>query len=151
MPARMPESRLSVSDTTGVLVQARQNATGHQVTLRVPCTAEWSCANKSLSFRFCSGLRERPVQLRTEIREKELLHIIQFASPAEVSLPGVDERLRGVLLDTDSIRPIGEGESWREVESNLDLVHAASKELFFELLTAETLERLEPEYQEQQP
>jgi len=93
----------------------------------------------------------RPVQLRTEIKEDDLLHIIQIVSPAEASIPGEPDKLRGVLLDIDSIRPIQEGESWPEVECNLDVVHSASKKMFFGLLTAETIERLEPEYQEPRP
>lgn len=93
-------------------------------------------------------LNMRLVQLRTEIKENGLIHIIQIASPAEVALPGEDKRLSGVLLDIDTINPIKEGESWEEVENRLDAAHSASKRMFFGLLTTETIEKLEPEYQE---
>ncbi len=93
----------------------------------------------------------RPVQLRTDIKEGDLIHIIQIVSPAEVSIPGEPAGASGVLLDIDSIRPMKGNESWADVERHLDEVHAASKRIFFALLTPETLESLEPEYEEQRP
>ena len=65
------------------------------------------------------------MQLRTEIKEKELIHIIQIVSPAEVTLPGDTKRLTGVLLDIDTIQQLKENESWGEVESRLDMTHTA--------------------------
>ncbi len=91
----------------------------------------------------------RPVQLRTEIKEGDLIHIIQIVSPAEVSIPGETGSVRGVLLDIDSIRPIKENESWPDVDKHLDEVHLSSKEMFFDLLTSETIDNLEPEYEEE--
>jgi len=91
-------------------------------------------------------INTRPVQLRTEIREEDLLHIIQIVSPAEVSIPGESERVRGVLLDIDSIRPMKQNESWSDVNDRLDSVHMSCKQMFFGLLKAETIDNLEPEY-----
>jgi uncharacterized protein (TIGR04255 family) len=90
----------------------------------------------------------QPVQLRTEIMKEGLIHIIQVVSPAEASLPGDTMSLKGVLLDIDTINIINEKDSWKEVETRLDAAHLASKRIFFDLLTAETIERLEPEYEE---
>jgi uncharacterized protein (TIGR04255 family) len=87
----------------------------------------------------------RPIHLRSELREEDLIHIIQIVSPARVVLPG-GEKLAGVLLDIDTICPLEEGESWDVLENRLEGVHAASKRMFFGLLTAETLRALEPEY-----
>jgi uncharacterized protein (TIGR04255 family) len=92
----------------------------------------------------------RPVQLRTDIKDEDLIHIIQVISPAEASVPGEPRKVVGVLLDIDSIRPMKEDESWSDVDSHLDEVHLLSKNLFFDLLTPETIEKLEPEYEEQQ-
>ncbi|AHB88526.1 hypothetical protein NK55_06105 [Thermosynechococcus sp. NK55a] len=92
----------------------------------------------------------RPVQLRTEIKEGDIIHIIQIVSPAEASIPGEPGRLLGVLLDIDSIRTMKENESWPDVESHLDDVHLSSKKMFFGLLTPETIAKLEPEYEEGQ-
>jgi len=90
----------------------------------------------------------RPVQLRTEIRENGLIHVVLIASPAEASIPGAPERLTGVLLDIDTICKLGENESWEKVEKCLDMAHMAAKQMFFRLLTSETIERLDPEYEE---
>ena len=90
----------------------------------------------------------RPLQLRTEIKECDLIHIIQVVSPAEASIPGESSRVRGVLLDIDSIRPMKENESWPDVDSHIDDVHLSSKKMFFGLLTSETIDNLEPEYKE---
>jgi uncharacterized protein (TIGR04255 family) len=91
-----------------------------------------------------------PVQLRTEIKEGDLIHIIQVVSPAEAFIPGESGRVSGVLLDVDSIRPMKENESWPDVDSHLDDVHSSSKKMFLGLLTPETIDNLEPEYEEQQ-
>jgi len=93
-------------------------------------------------------LDTRPVQLRTEIKEGDLIHIIQIISPAEVSIPGEHGSVSGVLLDIDSIRPMKEDESWSDVNSHLDDVHLSSKKMFFGLLRPETIDKLEPEYEE---
>lgn len=89
----------------------------------------------------------RPVHFRTEIKEDDSTHIIQIASPAEAALPGVQERLKGVLLDIDTIKNLEEDESWSDLDSWLDDVHTACKRMFFSLLKPETVDRLEPEYE----
>jgi uncharacterized protein (TIGR04255 family) len=88
----------------------------------------------------------RPLNLRTEIREESVIHIVQIVSPAEAAVPGESKRLAGVLLDIDTIHPMKENESWGEVEVSLDHAHSAAKRIFFSLLTNETVEKLEPEY-----
>lgn len=89
-----------------------------------------------------------PVQLRTEIREGELSHIVQIASPVEALISDGSEKVRGVLLDIDTIRVLGQDESWSDVERLLDEVHLASKRMFFGLLKPETIRQLDPEYEE---
>jgi len=91
----------------------------------------------------------RPVQLRTEIKEGNLIHIIQIVSPAEASIPGESGKVSGVLLDIDSIRPMKQNESWTDVDNDLDLVHLSSKNMFFNLLKPDTIKKLGPEYEEQ--
>lgn len=90
----------------------------------------------------------KPVQLRTEIREEDVIHIVQVVSPAEVVLPGHEKRWKGVLLDIDTIRPLSETQSWDELERCLDGAHMSCKRMFYSLLKPETVERLEPEYGE---
>jgi len=89
----------------------------------------------------------QPVQLRTEIKKDDLIHIIQVISPAEVVLPATKGPLKGVLVDIDSIRPMGDGESWDVLYERLDEVHASCKRMFFNILKAETINALEPEYE----
>jgi len=93
----------------------------------------------------------RPVQLRTEIKEGDIIHIVQILSPAEVSIPGNSKKFVGVLVDIDSIRPIKENETWNNINQHLDDIHLSSKKMFFNLLTPETIDKLEPEYKEIQP
>ncbi len=93
------------------------------------------------------SLASRPVQLVTEIHERDLVHIVQIVSPAEARLPGATSRLKGVLISMDSIKPLGEGASWGTVDERLDDVHAACKKMFFHLLKPETIQALGPEYE----
>ena len=92
-------------------------------------------------------LTTEPVQLRTEIKENSLIHVLQVISPAEVFLQDKGERLVGILVDVDSIRPIAASESWDIVFQTLDEVHGSCKKMFFALLRPETIESLEPEYE----
>ena len=92
------------------------------------------------------SVAKQPVQLRTEIIAEGLIHIIQVVSPAEVTLPGDATKTEGVLLDIDTIASFKEGGSWDDVEKRLDATHSASKKIFFDLLKAGTIARLEPEY-----
>lgn len=92
-------------------------------------------------------LAAKPVQLRTEIKENDLIHIIQIISPAEVGLPGTEGRLKGVLVDIDSIKPMVGGESWDALYQRLDDVHASCKKMFFSILKLETVDSLEPVYE----
>lgn len=89
-----------------------------------------------------------PVQVRAEIREGNVTHMVQAISPAEVKFDDGSETLRGVLLEIDSVRLMTPGESWSVVQSELDAIHDSCKQMFFSLLTAETLAKLEPVYEE---
>lgn len=85
-----------------------------------------------------------PAQVRAEIGEGSLTHMVQAISPAEVTLGEDGESMRGVLLEIDSVRTMGPGESWPVVEEELDAIHTACKKMFLSLLTDETLNLLEP-------
>lgn len=91
-------------------------------------------------------LNNKPVRLYTEIVKSDLTHIVQIVSPAKVLIPDSPETIKGVLLDIDTIKSLGENEKLSDVEKYLEMVHASSKEMFFSLLTGETLTKLEPEY-----
>jgi uncharacterized protein (TIGR04255 family) len=89
-----------------------------------------------------------PVHLRTEAQEKGMVQIVQIASPATALLPQDKTPLVGVLLDTDTICQLAEGESWDEIKKHLDAAHTKAEELFFSLLTDDTLAKLGAEYEE---
>ncbi|RME72916.1 MAG: TIGR04255 family protein [Planctomycetota bacterium] len=89
----------------------------------------------------------QPVQLRTEVVSDSIVHVVQIAAPVEVLLPGEAQRIRGLLVDTDSIRSYdAHTGQWSRVLADLDEVHTAAKEVFFRLLREDTLTALEPEY-----
>jgi len=89
---------------------------------------------------------QQPVQIRAEIKENDLTHIIQVISPAEVALTDETERKKGVLVDIDTIKTFTENGTWDELDRRLDDVHLAGKRMFFRLLNPDALQRLEPEY-----
>lgn len=93
-------------------------------------------------------LAAKPVHLRTEIKDNDFIHIVQIMSPAEVRLTDVDSRLKGVLVDIDSIMPLTDEDSWAALHQGLDAVHASCKNIFFSILKQETIEKLEPKYGE---
>lgn len=90
-------------------------------------------------------LTKYPVHLRTELRENGFLHIIQIASPAKAVLL-TREHFEGLLIDIDTIYQRETSELWLEFRDQLNRAHQLSKNLFFRLLTKETITQLEPEY-----
>jgi uncharacterized protein (TIGR04255 family) len=86
----------------------------------------------------------KPLQMRTELPDGELTHVIQIATPAEARLPeGV---LQGSVIDLETfITALPSG--WPDVRAQIDQLHERSKAVFFQqLLTADAIARLEPEY-----
>lgn len=105
-----------------------------------------SCLNIELELGGLN-LDARPVQLRSEIKERDLVHIVHIFSPAQVVLPD-SQRLAGVLLDIDTILNIENGgAAWEIINNRLDDVHSATKRMFFKLLTPGTIKELEPIYE----
>lgn len=141
-------SLIAIVHDTGLIDQLERFSLKYIDLIQLKQPPDLRCLNIDLKL---SGhqIDTQPVQLRTEIREDGLIHIIQIVSPAEASLPGDTERLKGVLLDIDTISSISKKNGyWDEVESRRDKAHLASKRIFFNLLTAGTIEELEPEYEE---
>lgn len=92
-------------------------------------------------------LRSEPLQVRTELKAGGMLHIVEIAVPAHIALQ-TGERLQGTALSTDTIclASTSADEFWRGFGNRLEEVHSANKELFFDLLSDETLKYLEPEF-----
>jgi uncharacterized protein (TIGR04255 family) len=90
-------------------------------------------------------LTSNHVQLRTELRENGFLHIVQIVSSAQAVL-STGEHFEGLLLDIDTICQREPGEFWSDFPPLLDRAHQLNKNLFFHILTDETIDQLEPEY-----
>lgn len=84
------------------------------------------------------------VQMRMEIPDEAFTHVVQIATPAEASLP---EGLTGgtiVDLETFGNEP---PKDWSDIRAQLGPLHQRSKAMFFQnLLTAEAISQLDPEY-----
>ncbi len=87
-----------------------------------------------------------PIQLRTEISEDAFVHLVQIVTPATVTIQGQTDTKHGTLIDVDTIRIVNETESWADLLEELDDLHMACKRMFFQLLKRETIQKLEPEY-----
>lgn len=104
---------------------------------------EWLNLDISLAE---SKLTSEPVNLRVELREKGVLHIVQVATFANVTLRS-KESLEGLWVDVDTIVDSPPESFWEEFPSRLRAAHYESKRQFFSLLAESTLEKLEPEYE----
>lgn len=89
-------------------------------------------------------LNQTPIQVRVELPETTVTHIVQIVSPAEIMLG--DEKQRGTLIDLETLSQ-KKLSSWAELRQDLEHLHDVSKTFFFtQLLTSSTIEKLEPEY-----
>lgn len=93
-------------------------------------------------------LRGGPLHLRAELAGQGGTQIVQILFPAEMASPDRDASIRGVLVDIDGVREVGERGSWDEVDRGLDALHSELKGTFFDILKPETLARLGPEYED---
>ncbi|QSR89278.1 TIGR04255 family protein [Methylacidiphilum caldifontis] len=84
------------------------------------------------------------VQIRLEIPDAECIHILQIATKAHANIKG--ERIIGSIIDLETL-PATKPGNWDALRAQLDLLHDHSKEFFFrEILTKETVQKLNPEY-----
>jgi uncharacterized protein (TIGR04255 family) len=107
-----------------------------------------SLASLVVSFSAAGrDLGNQPVQVRTEIKDDPFIHILQVASPVDVVIAGT-ERRQGTLVDIDTIHDVATNvDFWSALDQRLGEAHDRSKRLFFELLTPEAEQRLEPIYE----
>ncbi|MBU2802683.1 MAG: TIGR04255 family protein [Acidithiobacillus caldus] len=88
-------------------------------------------------------IRDR-VQMRLELPDAECLHVVQIATAAQANLAG--EQMTGSIIDLETL-PANTPGNWDNLRAQLDLLHDHSKALFFrQILTIETIRKLEPEY-----
>ena len=93
------------------------------------------------------SLSGEQTQLRTEIQDFKFLHAITIMSKANLNKPG-EPTVEGAFLDVDT--HLSQRMSTREfkdgLETFLDEIHAANKKIFFDLLSNDGLNSLEPSY-----
>ena len=87
--------------------------------------------------------------IRTEIVENNVINIVNVISSAQVVIPNTNA-LVGLLLDIDSISQYAAAKSpdlfWPDFLTQLDVVRAKEKEIFFSLLARPTVDRYGPQF-----
>lgn len=96
-------------------------------------------------------LTDQSFSLVVNIPRKDAHHIVTIVTNATVNLPDEGER-KGLVIDIDSIVQTGTAqlsiEAWiNDISSQLDILHQTNKEMFFECLSPEAIDLLEPEYE----
>lgn len=102
---------------------------------------------KALQVQFRIGqwsLENRPLQMRVEASDEGFNHVIQIATPAIANLP--EGKLQGSVIDLETFSS-AKLDSWQDVREQIDPAHDRSKAVFYQqLLTAEAIDLMEPEY-----
>ena len=94
-------------------------------------------------------LEKEPFLFRIEIPRDNVINAIQVLSSASVTLAD-GTRKTGLIIDIDTICNIHDQQKITDfsnlLSENLDQMHRINKETFFECITLETLDSLEPQY-----
>jgi uncharacterized protein (TIGR04255 family) len=87
-----------------------------------------------------------PVQLRVELKKENLVGIVQLSSLYTAANESNRAERHGLVVDVDVIcnGPFDSG--LKDIDKALDVAHSFEKELFYELVKPEVVERYEPEY-----
>ena len=95
-----------------------------------------------------SAIIDESTTIRTEFLKSGIVSILQVNNNVEIT---VGERsFRGSLIDIDCLANLGESQDDFFMHSNevIERSHNREKELFYSLLTSETLAMFNPEYEE---
>lgn len=90
----------------------------------------------------------KTLQVRVEVPQGNTLHLVQVIGHAVATLPNSSTR-SGIMVDVDSIITMPQKtkeENFTGLETLLNELHQENKSLFFNLLTENGFERLEPIY-----
>lgn len=99
-----------------------------------------------IELKFQTSLIESgPFQCRFEMNENGFINIIQVASPVE-TINTISPRKEGIMCAVDTIRMHLDGDFWEAIGNQLQQCKDINTRLFFDLLTEETIAKLEPEY-----
>ena len=101
----------------------------------------------ALQIQFQIGqwsLHNRPLQMRVEVPGDGCHHVIKIATPAEANLP--EGKFKGSVIDLETFSS-ARSDNWYDVRAQIDQLHDHSKALLYQqLLTAEAITLMEPEY-----
>jgi len=111
--------------------------------LEVPQGAQLSHLNLNVTVAG-TAVSEMGFTLRTEFVQDPDITILQIATNATHTQGAVSKS--GVLVDIDTIKLIKESDFWDAIERQIDQVHIRAKQMFFSLLTPETIDSLGPDY-----
>lgn len=119
------------------------------VNLIQPNSAGDRLSMANISVRIGSHtLANEPCHVRAEMKVGGFINIVQIVSSASATMPD-NTSLEGLVIDVDTIKNTG-GVSFEEIEEclddALDNIHGVTKATFFDCLTEDTIDRLEPEY-----
>ncbi|CDQ09980.1 conserved protein of unknown function [Acidithiobacillus ferrivorans] len=88
-------------------------------------------------------INKNPLQMRLELSDNGVGHVIQIATPSKVGQIG--HQLEGTIVDLESYTP--QEKNWDEMANEIEMLHDRSKVFFFEqMLTQQAINRMEPEY-----
>lgn len=90
------------------------------------------------------NLDNSSTSIRTEIHEDGLLNLIEIQSNSGVSINGAPEE-KGLILSVDTIC-LDTDSFWNDVDNKIDKIHNKEKEIFYSLLTDETVLKFKPEW-----
>lgn len=92
-------------------------------------------------------LFDQTTQIRTEIAETPFLHAATIMSPAAAKING--GTVDGALIDVDThrIERFSLNDFLEQLSELLEAIHGANKAFFFDLLSEEGLQELEPKYE----
>lgn len=90
-------------------------------------------------------IEKEAVNIRIELPRRNFLHAVQIISNSVLEEVGKQTK-KGILLNIDSIANNPSADFWESLSDNLEAIHTANKELFFEFLKDQTISSLEPIY-----
>ena len=98
------------------------------------------------------SLKEEVYQVRMEIPRDGFISVIQVISGVKVTMLSDGTPREGVVIDIDTIKGTdGDGilveQLEQDLNKSLDEIHTVSKKTFFDCLTKQTRQQLEPEYE----
>ncbi len=143
--ARFKDAAVALSrivESSGLIAQPQRHSLRYIDLLTEELADDLSVLRVAMNVGDLS-IRNR-VQMRVEIPDADCLHVVQIATGAQVNLSG--SQITGTVVDMET-SPANSTGDWSAVRAQLDVLHDLSKALFFrQILTVETVLKLDPEY-----